>query len=357
MKINQHNKFIVKETNVFLDVRFKGTLQSWLKPHIPLGKKMIALRIFKACLFCLLRDKKEVKNMAINNKLGIKTLLLATLLVSTVFLPVVSAANNITTENQDKSIGDPWFKKGDELNRLSGDERRALAEQNETIRKMLEEDMKIKLVKIENLEDLENLPANYPEDVREVIMGNISSKNICQQSLTSQVTTTNTVNVWIVADEEYRSTFGTKWKTQAYNTIEGADNAFYNDHNINFVVGKYSTWDSDDNVHDDGLLDEAEDEMGWNTNQQGMDMLAVFTDQSTDHRGWGECPGDAWIMKHQITSGWDWHLAQHEASHNYYCPDHGYTGPVCIMTYANMMIDDSWCISCDQTIETNRNNF
>lgn len=86
-------------------------------------------------------------------------------------------------------------------------------------------------------------------------------------------------------------------------------------------------------------------------------MLAIFTDQSTDHRGWSEPLGDAWIMKHQISADWDWHLAQHEASHNYDCPDHGYTGPVCIMTYANMMITANWCVDCDQTIETNRNHF
>ncbi len=172
-----------------------------------------------------------------------------------------------------------------------------------------------------------------------------------------QTTTANTVNVWIVADEEYRSNFGNSWKTQAYNTIETADNAFFNDHNINFIVGKYSTWDSDDSVHDSSLLDEAQVETGWNTNHQGMDMLAVFTDQSTDSRGWGERPGDAWIMKHQITSGWDWHLAQHEASHNYDCPDHGYTGPTCIMTYTYMMVTDDWCSGCGQTIETNRNHF
>lgn len=240
---------------------------------------------------------------------------------------------------------DTWFEKGDELNRLSGDERCALAEKNETVKKMIEEDLKVKPVKIENSKDLENLPANYPEDIKKVITENISSKITDQKSSTLQATTTNTVNVWIVADEEYRSIFGSNWQTKAYNTIEGADDAFYSDHNINFVVGRYSTWDSDDSVHDDGLLDEAQAETGWNTNNQSVDMLAIFTDQSTDHRGWS------------ISTDWDWHLAQHEASHNYDCPDHGYTGPVCIMTYTSMMITANWCVDCDQTIETNRNHF
>jgi hypothetical protein len=57
---------------------------------------------------------------------------------------------------------------------------------------MIEEDQKIKPVKIESLKDLENLPANYPEDIKKVIIGNVSSKNIDQQSSTVQTTTTNT---------------------------------------------------------------------------------------------------------------------------------------------------------------------
>lgn len=285
----------------------------------------------------------------IKSKIGIGTLILAILLVDMALIPAASAADNNVEGCQDESIGDPWFERGDELNRLSSDELHALATKNETVRKMIEEDLKIKPFQIESLEDLENLPANYPEDIKKIIVGNISS---------AQKTTTNTVNVWIVADEEYRSTYGSNWKNQAYYTIECADDAFYSDHNINFVVGKNSTWDSNDSQTSSSLLlAEAQSESGWNSNHQGMDMLAIFTDQSMDNRGRSEMLGDAWIMKHQITSGWDWHLAQHEASHNYNCPDHGYTGPICIMTYANMMDEENWCVNCDQTIETNRNHF
>jgi len=223
---------------------------------------------------------------------------------------------------------------------------------------MIEEDLKIKPVKIENSKDLENLPANYPKDIKKIIVGNISSKNVDLQCLATQTTTTNTVNVWIVADEEYRDTFGTNWKTKAYNTIESADDGFYSDHDLNFVVGKYSTWDSTDSTDNSTLLlAEAQSESGWNSNHQSMDMLAIFTDQSLDHMGRSENLGDAWIMKHQISADWDWRLARHEASHNYGCPDHGDFGPVCIMTYANMMITPTWCNSCDQTIENNRNHF
>lgn len=291
-------------------------------------------------------------------KFGIRILLAAMLLVITVFVPAVSAADSTSKENQDKYIEDPWFEKGDELNRLSGDEVCAFAEKNETIRKMIEEDLKIKPVQIESLKDLENLPDNYPEDIKKLIIENFTSKNISQQ-FSTKATTTNTVNVWIVADEEYRSFLGSNWQTYASNTIENADDAFFNDHNINFVVGKYSEWDSTDSENNcSKLLDEAELESGWLSNKQGMDMLAVFTYQATDHRGVSENGGDAWLMKHHLDSGWDWHIAQHEASHNYRCPDHGYsTSPYCIMTYTYMMITNDWCSSCDQIIENNRNHF
>ena len=36
------------------------------------------------------------------------------------------------------------------------------------------------------------------------------------------------------------------------------------------------------------LLSEAQSETGWNSNQQGMDMLAIFTDQGMDNRGRSE---------------------------------------------------------------------
>jgi hypothetical protein len=127
--------------------------------------------------------------MTAKTKFRIGILLLAMLLISMVFVPAVSATDSTAKESQKESVGDPWFEKGDELNRLSGDERRALAEQNETVKKMIEEDLKIKTIQIESLEDLKNLPANYPEDIKKVITENISSKITDQKSSTLQATT------------------------------------------------------------------------------------------------------------------------------------------------------------------------
>ena len=273
--------------------------------------------------------------------------LLAALLIAAAIAPAIAIQED-AKERRDRVVGTPWTSSEmDRLSKLDTDQLLALAEQNETIRKLVEEDRRIGDVQIESLEDMSCLPPNYPKNIT----------LIDNQSALQSGRSTVTVNVWIVADEEYRSYFGSNWQNTAYNTIESADNAFYSDHEINFVVGKYSEWDSDDSVHDGRLLGEAQDETDWNNNQQGMDMMAVFTNQQTDHRGWSEMLGDAWIMKHQISSNWDWHLAQHEASHNYGCPDHGYVGPYCIMTYTYMFVTDDWCSGCDQTIEDNRNHF
>jgi len=79
--------------------------------------------------------------------------------------------------------GDPWFVEGDELNRMSGEELRALAEQNETVRKMLEEDQKLELVQIESLEDLEHLPENYPEEKkRQMIEDYLARQNLSEET-------------------------------------------------------------------------------------------------------------------------------------------------------------------------------
>lgn len=114
--------------------------------------------------------------MKANTKFGIAALVLAILLAVFFFPPTEDtqkAAENGEEEEEKEertagapwfNEGDPWFVEGDELNRLSCDELRALAEQNETVRKMLEEDQKLETVQIESLEDLEHLPENYPEE-------------------------------------------------------------------------------------------------------------------------------------------------------------------------------------------------
>jgi hypothetical protein len=261
-----------------------------------------------------------------------------TVLVVIIATSIVSMAAG-AKNSEEKVVREPLFY--NELAKLGTDEIIELAKKNKTIRKIIEKDRQIKPVEIESLNDI-------PEDIPVFI----------KRSTFRASTDIKTVYVWVVADEEFRSYFGNNWKTVAYNIIESADNAFFRDHNINFVVGKYSEWDSNDNTRDPyKLLKEAQEETGWNFNHQGMDMLAVFTNQPLDWSGASEIGGDAWIIKHQYDINVDWHLAQHEASHNYNVPDHGWIGPYCIMTYIFTWYTDQWCDSCDKIIEENRNHF
>jgi len=129
-------------------------------------------------------------------KPGIAALVLAFLLVVVFFIPTQDtqkAAGNGREEETEKTAaapwfneGDPWFNEGDELNRLSTDELRALAERNETVRKMLEEDQKLEPVQIESLEDLEHLPENYPEEKKRLeIEDYLARQNLSEETTNS----------------------------------------------------------------------------------------------------------------------------------------------------------------------------
>lgn len=124
-------------------------------------------------------------------------LVLAFFLVIVFFLPTEDTQETADSgrgeEPEEKTAGapwfnegDPWFEEGDELNRLSTDELRALAEQNEAARKMLEEDQKLEPVQIESLEDLKHLPENYPEELkRQMIEDYLARQNLSEETANS----------------------------------------------------------------------------------------------------------------------------------------------------------------------------
>jgi len=85
-------------------------------------------------------------------------------------------------EEEEVTAAAPWFDEGDELNRLNTYERAALAEKNETVRKMLEEDRKLEPVRIESLEDIEHLPENYPEELKRLMIEDyLTRQNLSEQ--------------------------------------------------------------------------------------------------------------------------------------------------------------------------------
>jgi len=130
-------------------------------------------------------------------KPGISALVLSFLLIIVFFIPTEDTqkvtVNGREEDTEERTAaapwfneGDPWFEEGDELNRLSTDEISDLAAQNETIRKMLEEDQKLELVQIESLEDLEHLPENYPEELkRKMIEDYLARQNLSEETTNS----------------------------------------------------------------------------------------------------------------------------------------------------------------------------
>ncbi|WP_052402760.1 hypothetical protein [Methanococcoides methylutens] len=99
----------------------------------------------------------------------IRMLFIAMLLISMVIV-VSMDAQDVVEDNKNEPAEAPWIEGVDDFNRLSADELLPLAEQNETVRKLVEESRKIHPVQIESLEDLENLPDNYPEDIKKIMI-------------------------------------------------------------------------------------------------------------------------------------------------------------------------------------------
>jgi len=127
-------------------------------------------------------------------KFGMAALVLTFLMTIVFFIPTEdtqkAAGNGREEEAGERTAaapwfneGDPWFVEGDELNRMSGEELRTLAERNEKVRKMLEEDQKLEPVRIESLKDLEHLPENYPEELqRQIIEDYLARQNLSEET-------------------------------------------------------------------------------------------------------------------------------------------------------------------------------
>ena len=175
----------------------------------------------------------------------------------------------------------------------------------------------------------------------------------------SIIASTKTVYVMIVADEEFRTKFGSTWKQQAFAMLEGGDDSFIKYHDIDMVVNYYyETWDSNDTANFGELLDEAQTETGWDSDDRhSCTMIAIFTDQTDGNiAGKAEVPGNAWAMRSQGNYTTDHHVSQHEMSHNYDCHHHSWDpNDPCIM--ARCYDTFEWCATCDTTIENNKYTY
>jgi hypothetical protein len=183
------------------------------------------------------------------------------------------------------------------------------------------------------------------------------------------------IRVLIAADEEYRrymDTFGRGWMDEALIIIEKADDAFYRDLDINFVVTGYAEWNSRKDEKDGRkLLEDAQSELKWTSGSKEHDILVVYTGQKIDgYAGWaehysGSPKADAVIVQHQFDF-WkrdkDWHVLQEELSHLFGAPDHvSPDDPIYwsedIMSYKWLYYTDKWDVSCREIIEKNKHRF
>ena len=104
-------------------------------------------------------------------RMQLSVMLVVMLLISMAFVPAVSA-KNVAKDKNEEIIAEPWIVGIDDLNRLGTNELNNLAEQNETVKKLIEEDKKIGPVEIESIEDLKYIPSNYPTEIK-----NLNEKN------------------------------------------------------------------------------------------------------------------------------------------------------------------------------------
>jgi len=141
-----------------------------------------------------------------------------------------------------------------------------------------------------------------------------------------------TVSVYAVASQSYRSQYA-NWEDKLYNVIETADNAYYRDFGINWVIQGYYSWTSNGSSANAILADLASDGSGL------PDGLCMGFTRYLPGAG-----GIAYVYNFNPGTGYSVCLDQgdtstvyalrHEIGHNYGC-GHDPTGssPVCMMNY------------------------
>lgn len=163
------------------------------------------------------------------------------------------------------------------------------------------------------------------------------------------------VDVYAVADEEYRAAHS-NWQNLLYQIIETADNAYYRDFNINWVIAGYYSWTSNGNNASQILSDLASDGSGL---PNGLCM--GFTKDSHFNAGgiayvYGSNPGTGYsVCLDQGVSSTTYAL-RHEAGHNYGA-SHDFDPVVCLMNYTYAYSIDYFDSAHDSLISSHQGWF
>jgi len=186
------------------------------------------------------------------------------------------------------------------------------------------------------------------------------------------------VNVWIVADEEFRSkeydtTYLQKlsWSDYAKNVVERSDDRLYEIFGIDLCIVAVSTWESDNSKYGDEILIDAISKTGFKAetrvNGNHINILIAFTGQYLGYVAGTYVSKRAIIMT--ATAYWaDDNVLRHEVSHLFGCLDHEDSNDPCyfldcIMSYRKVPVEywmeDGWIwyVGCDVSLAAISNNW
>ncbi|AOM08859.1 MULTISPECIES: zinc-dependent metalloprotease [Bacillus] len=202
----------------------------------------------------------------------------------------------------------------------------------------------------------EPLPKVNPAKITTPLNPFSSSDIEISNSLLHALAPTRTVTILIAADEEYRAAHP-DWKTITAQMVEKADNSFWAEHNINFIVKGYANWKSD-GANSSAILADLNAE--WKNNTQ-YDFVIGFTKDSKFTAGgiayvYSSAPqsGVSVVLDQGTTS--TPYAIQHEWSHNYgLSHDASGSGIKCMMNYDYAYSVNYWDASHDALIESHRN--
>ena len=117
-------------------------------------------------------------------------------------------------------------------------------------------------------------------------------------------------------------------------------------------------WDASDVSNSDNssqVLSDLAEDCSWAQNADNEIIFGWADD--LDHNGIAYLNGFYAVGSENPTHPFDWpekSVVQHEISHNFNAPDHGYIGPYCVMTYLYGYLGvDKWCSDCWDTVYRN----
>jgi len=164
------------------------------------------------------------------------------------------------------------------------------------------------------------------------------------------------VEIFIAKDDAHRP-------EMSFSELESRTDQALDKFEEEFGVSMYDTWylgfwdasDVSDSDNSSQVLDDLREDCSW---AQDADNEIVFGwADDLDHNGRAYLNGFYAVGSENPTHPFDWSekcVVQHEISHNFNAPDHGYFGPYCIMTYFYAYLGvDKWCSDCWDTVYGN----